>query len=432
MPKSWSGAAPPSPPLETLQMYPMTIWYTAYDWFQPLLTEEEDRLAAYLNGGGRLLFSGQDYIYKLPNHNPSSFAQNYLGVSAHIEDYSSTSFTGQPESPVGTALGPYPLDFPLGYDNWTDALTPTTSARIAGVGQEGQPNSLTNQGLGSGGQTWHTNFMAFGPEVMAPADRARLLQRAVGWLSWLGASTVTPSVNTTTDGTDITFTAILTNDGWIDLSNVVFTATFPAELTLGTASPEMSLVGGDLVWSGPLARNSSKTLTYTASLANSLPLGTTVDQVSWLAYPEHNLLFDRVARVQVNFPNLRGSSFSVTPATGVVAGDVLTYTLILKNEGPVDDPIVTATNTLPAVLEMVGIDSPSQGTIVTSGKSFTWTTALAQNQSATLTYRTLVSYTSSIIRNRVTINDDLNDPLVLTAQAYFKVQTLYLPIIRKK
>ncbi|MBE7469287.1 MAG: hypothetical protein DPW09_06745 [Anaerolineae bacterium] len=432
VPKSWSGAAPPSPPLATLQMYPMTIWYTAYDWFQPLLTEEEDRLAAYLNGGGRLLLSSQDYIYGLPNHKPSAFAQNYLGVLAHIEDYSSTHFLGQPGSPVGTALGPYPLDFPLGYDNWTDALTPTASARIAGVGQEDQPNSLTNQGVGSGGRAWHTNFMAFGPEVTAPADRARLLQRSVGWLSWLGASTVTPNVSATTDGTDITYTAMLTNDGWNDLSTVAFTATFPAELTFVTASPEMSLVGGELIWSGPLARNTSKTLTYTASLANSLPLGARVNQVSWLAYPDHNLRFDRVAQVQVNFPQLSGSTFTVTPATGIVEGDVLTYTVILKNDGPVDDPLVTTTNTLPAVLEMVAIDPPSQGTLVSQGKSFTWTTPLAQNQTATLTYRALVSYTSSSIRNRVTIDDDLNDPLRLTAPAFFKVQTLYLPIIRKK
>jgi uncharacterized repeat protein (TIGR01451 family) len=161
-------------------------------------------------------------------------------------------------------------------------------------------------------------------------------------------------------------------------------------------------------------------------------LGTKVSQVSWLAYPDHNLLFDRVAEVQVNFPNLTESTFAVTPATGIVKGDVLTYTLILKNNGPVDDPLITTTNTLPAVLEMVEIDPPSQGALVTRGKSFTWTTALAQNQTATLTYRALVSYTSSIIRNRVRIDDDLNDPLVLTAQAAFKVQSLYLPVIWRK
>lgn len=433
VPKSWSGPVPPSPPLATLQMYPMTVWYTAYDWFQPLTTAEEDRLAAYLNGGGRLLFSSQDYIYGLPDHKPSPFAQNYLGVLDHTEDYSSTVVIGRLGNPVGSHLGPYTLTFPPGYDNYTDALTPSATAQIASVGQAGQANSLTQHGLGSSSQTWHTNFMAFGPEVLAAADRTRLLQRSLGWLSWLGSSTVRPSVSTSLDGTDLTYTAILTNNGWADLPTVVFTATFPTQLTPGSASPDMSLVGGNWVWSGPLARNQHKVLTYTASLAGAQPLGTTISQVSWLAYPDHHILFDRVADVRVNFPNLTGSTFTVTPAKGVEKGDVLTYLLTLKNDGLVDDPVVTATNTLPPMLELVGIDPPSQGTLISSDRSFTWTTSLAKDQLATLTYRAVISYqTSSGINNTAIVADGLNDPLTLTAQAAFKVQPLYLPIIYKK
>jgi uncharacterized repeat protein (TIGR01451 family) len=341
---------------------------------------------------------------------------------------------GQPGNPVGARLGPYPLTFPPGYENWTDALTPTTGAKIASIGQVGQANSLTHQGIGSGNRAWHTNFMAFGPELLTPAERARLLQRSLGWLSWLGASTVTPGVSASLDGADITFTAILTNDGWADLSAVVFTATFPAELTPGPASPELNPVGGNLIWNGPLARNTPKVLTYTASLAGSLPLGTTISQVSWLAYPDHNMLFDRVAEVRVNFPDLSGSTFTVTPAQEVKEGDVLTYTLTLRNDGLVDDPIVTATNTLPPSLELLGLDPPSQGTIASSARSFTWTTTLVKNQSATLTYRAVISYETSSgnIRNSVTIDDDLNEPLVLTAQANFKVRPIYLPIIFRK
>lgn len=433
VPKSWSGPVPPSPSLAVLQMYPMTVWYTAYDWFQPLTTTEEDRLAAYLNGGGRLLFSSQDYIYGLPGHKSSPFAQTYLGVLAHTEDYSSTFIIGRRGNPVGTQLGPYPLTFPPGYENFTDALTPTTVAQIASVGQAGQVNSLTNSGISSGGQSWHTNFMAFGPEVLASADRVRLLQRSLGWLSWLGRSTVTPSVSASVDGTDITYRAVLINDGRADLPTAIFTATFPAELTPGSASPELSLSGGKLVWSGPLPRNQSKVLTYTARLANSLPLGTNVRQVSWLAYPDHHILFDRIAEVRVNFPDLSHSTFSVAPAQKIEVGTVLNYTLVLKNDGLVDDPVVTATNTIPPALQLLGIDPPSQGTLISSGKSFTWTTSLPKNQSATLTYRAVISYRiGNGIQNSATVNDGLNDPLILTNQASFKTTPIYLPIIRRK
>lgn len=433
VPKSWSGDIPPSPTLAVLQMYPMTVWYTAYDWYQPLTTTEEDRLAAYLNGGGRLLFSGQDYIYGLPNHTPSAFAQTYLGVLAHTEDFSSTFVVGRRGNPVGTQLGPYPLTFPAGYDNFTDALTPTTAAQIATVGPAGQANSLTNSGLNAGSQNWHTNFMAFGPEVLVPADRARLLQRSLGWLSWLGRSTVTPSVAASLDGTDITYRAVLINDGWTDLPSAVFTATFPAQLTPGSASPGLSLVGGNLVWNGPLPRNQTKVLTYTASLASSLPLGTTVSQVSWLAYPDHHILFDRVAEVRVNFPDLSHSTFSVAPAQKVDVGTVLNYTLVLKNNGPVDDPVVTATNTIPPALQLLGIDPPGQGTLISNGKSFTWTTSLPKSGSATMTYRAVISYqTGSSIKNSVTVKDGLNDPLILTNQASFKTMPIYLPLIWRK
>jgi uncharacterized repeat protein (TIGR01451 family) len=320
----------------------------------------------------------------------------------------------------------------LGYANWTDALTPTAVARIASIGQAGQSNGLVHSGLGAGGQTWHTNFLAFGPELLAPADRARLLQRSLGWLSWLGSSTVTSSLSASLDGSDLTYTAILTNDGWANLQAVAFTATFPAELTPGAASSELTPSGGNLVWNGPLARNERKVFTYTASLADSLPLGTTVNQVSWIAYPEHDILFDRLAQVRVNFPELENSSIAVTPVYGVKESDVLTYTIILRNDGPVDDPLVTTTNTLPHMLELLGLDTPSQGTVISNGKSFTWTTPLAKNGVATLTYRALISYeTSSAIENIAIVDDDLNNPLTLTAQTIFKSRNIYLPFIYK-
>ncbi|MGQ9626233.1 MAG: hypothetical protein ACUVV0_04925 [Anaerolineae bacterium] len=52
-----------SPSLEILRRYPMLVWYTAYDWGETLADEEEGRLSNYLEGGGRLFFSGQDYLY---------------------------------------------------------------------------------------------------------------------------------------------------------------------------------------------------------------------------------------------------------------------------------------------------------------------------------------------------------------------------------
>ncbi|MEW5959769.1 MAG: hypothetical protein AB1801_18745, partial [Chloroflexota bacterium] len=155
-------------------------------------------------------------------------------------------------------------------------------------------------------------------------------------------------------------------------------------------------------------------------------------QTNWLAYPDHQILFDRVATVKVNFPDLSESTMSVTPSQGVEAGDTLTYTIVLKNTGLVDDPLVTTTNTLPAALDLLAVDPPSQGSLEAGGKSITWTTALARNEVATLTYRAVISYkTSTAITNRAYAADDINQPVMLTTQSAFKVIPTYLPIIFK-
>ena len=433
--KSFSGPLPPSPPLETLQMYPMTVWYTAYDWFQPLLPTEEDRLAAYLDGGGRLLFSSQDFLFNhLLNHGGSynTFAQDYLGVQAHTEDFSSTLTIGQLENPVGSHLGPYTLSFPAGYNNWTDALTPTATARIATRGQDDQPNSLINAGVGPGGDHWHTAFLAYGPELLNSGDRARLMQRSIGWLSWLGSSTIKPQTDSVANGALITYSTTITNNGWEPISTAYFTTTFPSYLTPVSASPGVSLIGGEFTWNGPLAPNQSKSFTYTAQIVGSFPPGSVLSQTSWLAYDEHNILFDRIAAVRIA-PDLSGSSKGVTPSQDIKQDDILIYTIVLKNDGPIDAPVVTTTDTLPSVLDFVSIDPPSSGAVISSSKTLTWTTSLAQGQMATLTFRARVNSASSggFINNVAYARDGINEAILLSAQAEFKILPLYLPLIFK-
>jgi hypothetical protein len=109
-----------SPPPETLQMYPLVIWFSASDWYQPLTPEEEERLIDYLEGGGRLYYNGQDYLFHTDG--PNAFARDYLGVADYTEDFTSTTVMGSIRSPVGSYLGPYDVVYP--YKNFSDALTP--------------------------------------------------------------------------------------------------------------------------------------------------------------------------------------------------------------------------------------------------------------------------------------------------------------------
>jgi uncharacterized repeat protein (TIGR01451 family) len=328
-------------------------------------------------------------------------------------------------------LGPYVLTFPPGYDNFTDALTPTTSAQVATVGQAGQQNGLTNAGDGSGGQQWQTVFLAYGPELLQPAAGARILQRSVGWLSWLGRSTIEPVANSVADGSLVSYTTTITNNGWDPIATAYFTATFPTYLTPIAASPGVNLVNGEFIWHEALAASESRSFTYTAQIAGSIPFGSVISQTNWLAYAEHNILFDRISVVEAA-PALGTSTMTVSPNHGVKEGDMLSYTIVLANSGLVDAPMVATTNTLPANLDLVAVDPPSSGTVNTGANDFIWTTPLARGETATLTFRAVVrSAGYGIINNVAYVDDGTADPVILSAQASFKSVPLYLPVIAK-
>ncbi|MDM8529004.1 S8 family serine peptidase [Anaerolineales bacterium HSG24] len=435
VPSSWNGSIPPSPPLEVLELYPMVIWFTGYDWSTPLSTVEEERLAQYLDGGGRLFFSSQDYIYQLPEHRPSQFTTNYLGVQKHTEDFTSTLVMGQADSPVGAYLGPYPLLFPPGYNNWTDSLTPLPQARVVSRGQSNQINGLTYMGRTENDETWHTQFMTFGLELLAQPARNRFMQRSVGWLSWLGQSTVIASHSSHSsviDGDLIAYTATIKNDGSQDISIAYFTATFPPALIPTPMSSELTPVGDQLVWQGRLAKDEDKTFKYTAQVAEGTPLGTTAQQVSWFSYPDHTVRFDRINQVIINEPDLTDSSFEVNPAHRVAPSDMVTYTLVLSNNSLVDVPVVTASSILETEIILTEVDSPVVGTVITSTTGLTWSIPVPAQQAVTLTYRAIITQTTAkSIETNAYIDDSVHEPIELTAWLFLQQQDVYLPILLK-
>jgi hypothetical protein len=91
------GGHGPAPSSETLQRYPVVVWWTGYDWYAPVTREEQASLAAYLDGGGRLMLSSQDFLY---HHHDEPFARTHLGVLTYTEDITPTHVTGVSENLV--------------------------------------------------------------------------------------------------------------------------------------------------------------------------------------------------------------------------------------------------------------------------------------------------------------------------------------------
>jgi uncharacterized repeat protein (TIGR01451 family) len=433
VPWSFSSNQITSPPLDTLRMYPMVLWFSAYDWYQPLTAAEEERLGVYLDHGGRLYYNGQDYLYY--TEGPNGFARTYLGVEDYTEDFTSTTVVGLVASPLGYYLGPYEVVYP--YKNFSDALTPTASARVAFVGQEGQPNAVTNAGhiLPFPNRPWRTAFFAFNPDGLDETANVHLLRRVTGWLSWLGGSTLTVDKGVARDTDTLTYTLVLRNDGWQAMSSAYFTATFPADLAPIPGSADggaiWDAVQSAFVWSGPLEAGQSLTFTYQADIVDPLPPGRVVSHTVWMGYDNHSIRFDRGVTTLVNVPVLSQSTFNVTPTVGR-EGTFLNYLLQVRNTGFADS-LVTASNPLPGVLDVVtGTLLSSGGNVQIQDRVITWTVPVAVGEAVTLTYDAVITRlpSGSTLSNRVILDDGLGNMLPLDAVAAIE-RPLYLPIVLK-
>jgi serine protease AprX len=105
------------PDSEELLGYKMVLWFSgdkSGDSAGPNATDETN-LAAYLDAGGNLFLSSQDY---LADFGLTSFGQDYLGIAA-FEDNEGDATTkyGMPGDPIGSGLGPYPLSYPDQFTN---------------------------------------------------------------------------------------------------------------------------------------------------------------------------------------------------------------------------------------------------------------------------------------------------------------------------
>jgi subtilisin family serine protease len=173
----------PGPTAARMLMYPVVVWTSGYDWYDPLSADDENHLRAYLDAGGRLFYSAQDYLYV--RGNASDFPPRYLGVLTYTNDMTVTVVSGVPGNIVGDGLGPYSLIYP--YRNFSDYVTPTLSAQAAFIGNDVAAAALAYR---STSPNFKTIFFAFPFEAIPSAYEPEVMQSAVGWLSPLGDSTL--------------------------------------------------------------------------------------------------------------------------------------------------------------------------------------------------------------------------------------------------
>lgn len=168
------------PSLAEMEGYQAIIWFSGdkYGSAGPNSTDEAN-LATYLDSGGRLFLSSQDYLYDM---NLTPFGQMYLGIGSYSNDSGNAlAKYGVPGDPIGDNLGPYPLNYPPGFTDYGD---------IVNAGNEGSLAFRSSATSGNGldvdkeGVEWKTVFFGTAWEAVAYADVANgeeLLQRILNW-----------------------------------------------------------------------------------------------------------------------------------------------------------------------------------------------------------------------------------------------------------
>ena len=373
------GAGPTS---ETLGWYPVVVWWTGYDWYAPVTEEEELELRAYLQAGGRLMLSSQDFLYY---RDDGQFTRECLGILRSTQDVTPTHVVGVSDNPVGSNLGTWALEYPPGYQNWSDGLTPAPNVGVAFRDQEDRGVALTRRGHDDAAL-----FLAFPFEAIPASERSFAMERSIGWLSWLGRSTFDASPRGVGIGDVVTYTVAVKNDGpqpvTAEMSNTV-----PAQIAL----EEASLAGPGtydpgarrLSWRDSLAPGGTITLSYRAAVLTDTADGGEIVNRAHIRLEEHSISFTRSAHVRTNAPDLSPSSFSCTPST-LRPGESTTCTLTLRNVGAADADAASARIYPPGALEMVATRPVGdQGVAEQTEQYISWSGPLRKGSTAELTFQ---------------------------------------------
>ena len=165
-----TGNSDTEPDAAYLSNYTTVIWFTGYNWESytgPGLAGES-ALSSFLDGGNCMFISSQEYHF---NRGLTTFMSTYLGVDSVVNDVAQATVTG-----VGSiygGLGPYSLSYP--FSNWSDIISPESSADLAFSGDQGDAAVSKATGV------YLTSFWGFPFEALPNAvDRQNAMSAFLG------------------------------------------------------------------------------------------------------------------------------------------------------------------------------------------------------------------------------------------------------------
>jgi uncharacterized repeat protein (TIGR01451 family) len=167
-------------------------------------------------------------------------------------------------------------------------------------------------------------------------------------------------------GNDLTYTLTITNDGPVGTSAVLLTDTLPAQLTFVSSipgSPGCTSKTGKLICAlGDLDAHTSKQVILAAQV-NPMASGTiTNTAIVTSALSDPNQQNNTASEGTVVVPAAADLSLGVVSSPDpVIAGQFLTYTLTITNNGPSSVASIVVTDTLPVLVDFVSSTPGSPG-----------------------------------------------------------------------
>jgi hypothetical protein len=323
------------PSAAAMAAYDVVIWFSGDQFGAPAEAGPNDydevQLAQFLDGGGKLFLSSQDYYYD--QGSITGFMSDYLGVGSMSND--NGDYTSVAGDDVFAGLGPYGLSYP-GTD-YSDPITPNAQGTVVYVGNNGK-----NAGVATENAVFFP-FMWEGIQNASAANGQEALGAILDYLRppeipWLQASPISGAVP---GGgyVDVTLTysatapaviengiytgtlRVLSNDPAAPFGEVPVTLQVADNLSPGVISGTLTAADTGLPLAGvvevPAALASTATNPATGAYTLTVPAGTWTVVASAADY-----LTTTISNVLVVADAVTPLDVSLDPAPGVVEGVV--------------------------------------------------------------------------------------------------------------
>ncbi len=437
---------PALPTTTTLQAYPAVIWFTGYDILRPggsLGLEGQRRLAAYLQGGGRLLLSAEDFLRlwgRTPYRDDRLFHRDFLGVWDFLDDGGAAA-AGPMQGVAGSVLDGLtgcrlpPLDPD---DDFSDRLMPRPERLTmpALVDIYGQPVATQHEAAGA----FKSLFLAFDAGGLDQPCATAVVGRALDWFSPLHPSTLEivdaadqPEIRRAFAGGDVLRLRLkLANGGArpIDDARVAWrlpdggepvTTTLPAGWRWDAARRELG-------WAGRLAAYQS--VVVVVPFALDPDPGDGVAMAAETRLTGEGITVTRRAAWRVNASDLGASSKSVPDDQRVRDfGTTARFVINVVNLGTRPAGGFTVTDTLPAGLNLLpGTLTPEVGSarVDDQGRIVWRGTELAPGRTASLAYFARVTtWVGGALANHAVLTDDAGGRWDLTARIFARPRLVF-------